>query len=103
MLGWFRWRERTGLKVCRVKISYDQAKRALTLAERGLDFDDAIKVYDGRELTVLDDRVDYGEQRFQTIGRLNGRLVMVVWTLREETRHVISMRKCNGREQAKYG
>ena len=76
-------------------ISYDPAKRDETLKERGLDFADAALVFDGLTLTLPDLRQDYGEDRFQTYGLLDGRLVMVVWTERGEDRHVMSMRKCN--------
>jgi uncharacterized protein (DUF4415 family) len=41
---------------------------------------------------VLDDRWDYGEERYQTYGLLDGRLVLIVWTPRDAARHVISMR-----------
>jgi uncharacterized protein len=85
-----------------VKITYDPAKRAWTIQERGLDFEDAAKVFAGLELTDLDEREDYGEDRYQTMGLLDGRLVMVVWTPRGEDRHVISMRKCNDREKARF-
>jgi len=85
-----------------VRVTYDPAKRAKTLAERRLDFDDAEKVFSGVTLTLLDDRFDYGEPRFQTYGLLGRRLVMIVWTPRGEARHVISMRKCNAREKARY-
>ena len=85
-----------------MKISYDPDKRAKTLAERGLDFDDAVRVFAGRTLTLPDERQDYGEIRYQTYGLLDDRLVAVVWTLRGETRRIISMRKCNAREQALY-
>ena len=44
----------------------------------------------------------YGEQRFQTMGMLNDHLVMIVWTVRDEARHIISMRKCNDREKKKF-
>jgi uncharacterized DUF497 family protein len=74
----------------------------LTLAERGLDFEHAEMVFSGATLTLLDDREDYGEPRFQTYGLLGRRLVMVVWTPRGADRHVISMRKCNAREKARY-
>lgn len=83
-------------------ISFDPAKRDETLAERGLDFADAEVVFAGLTLTLPDLRHDYGEDRFQTYGLLDGRLVMVVWTRRGEDRHVMSMRKCNEREQAKF-
>jgi uncharacterized protein len=85
-----------------VKITYDPAKREKTLSERGLDFKDAAKVFDGPTLTLLDDRRDYGEPRFQTYGLIGRRLVMVVWTPRGADRHVISMRKCNAREKARF-
>lgn len=39
-----------------MKISFDPAKRDRTLAERGLDFADAAKIFAGRTLTALDDR-----------------------------------------------
>jgi uncharacterized protein len=83
-------------------ISYDPAKRDETLAERGLDFAHAEQVFAGLTLTLPDLRYDYGEDRFQTYGLLDGRLVMVVWTRRGKDRHVMSMRKCNEREQAKF-
>ena len=85
-----------------MRITFDAAKRDATLAERGLDFADAAVVFAGRELTVEDTRRNYGEPRFQTVGFLAGRMVMVVWTPRDEARHIISMRKCNAKEQARY-
>jgi uncharacterized DUF497 family protein len=69
---------------------------------RGLDFQDAVKVFAGPTLTLQDERRDYGEDRYQTYGLLDGRLVMVVWTARGEDRHVISMRKCNDREKERF-
>jgi len=84
-----------------MRISFDPVKRAATLADRGLDFADASLVFAGATLTILDDRFEYGEPRFQTYGLLNGRLVMVVWTPRDAVSHIMSMRKCNDREKAK--
>jgi len=84
-------------------ISYDAEKRAATLEERGLDFEDAADVFAGPRYTVADDRREYGEERFQTYGLLDDRLVIVVWTPRGEGRHIISMRKCNDRETERFG
>ena len=84
-------------------ITYDPNKREATLLERGLDFDDAAEVFNDFTLDILDERFDYGEERILTIGRLRGRMVVVVWTRRDETRHVISMRKANAREQTRFG
>ncbi|CCW19777.1 hypothetical protein EBBID32_41470 [Sphingobium indicum BiD32] len=85
-----------------MKISFDPAKRLKTLQERGLDFADAAQVFDGPILTREDDRFDYPEPRFQTFGLVNDRLVMMVWSPTEEGMRVISMRKCNDREQKAY-
>ena len=86
-----------------MKISFDPAKRQLTLATRGLDMADAALVFAGPRLTVDDDRQDYGERRQITIGLLDGRMVLIAWTDRADTRQVISMRKANDRKIIKYG
>jgi len=83
-------------------ISFDPAKREKTLKERGLDFADAEAVLAGPKYQFVDCREDYGEERITTIGLLQGRMVVVVWTGRGEDRHVISMRKANGKEQRRY-
>jgi uncharacterized DUF497 family protein len=56
-----------------VTITFDPAKRAATLAHRGLDFADAAKVFEGEHVTWIDDRFDYGEVRQITAGLLEGR------------------------------
>ena len=86
-----------------MRITFDRAKRERTLQERGLDFRQAREVFDGPHLTRPDERQDYGEPRYISAGRLNGRIVITVWTPRGKARRIISMRKANGREQEKYG
>lgn len=83
-------------------VSYDPAKRDATLLERGLDFANAGALFEGRYFTRRDDRFDYGEERFISIGRLAGEIVVVVWTWRDKARHIISMRKTHAREQKRY-
>jgi len=84
-----------------VRITYDPAKRAKTLADRGLDFEDAALVFDGVTVEVEDTRADYGERRIVCFGSLHGRVVVVGYTPRGAVRHVFSMRKANSREQAR--
>jgi hypothetical protein len=84
-------------------ITYNPAKRDATLRERGLDFQDAAYVFAGPTFDYEDNRHDYGEVRVITVGFLRGRMVVVVWTPRGNDRHVISMRKANEREKARYG
>ena len=53
-----------------MNITYDPAKRAVTLELRGLDMADCGKIFDGPHITYADDRKDYGENRYITIGHL---------------------------------
>lgn len=84
-----------------MRVTFDPAKRAKTLAERGLDFDDAATVFEGTTLEIEDTRRNYGEPRIICYGRLSGRLVVIGYTPRGATRHVFSMRKANDREKAR--
>jgi uncharacterized DUF497 family protein len=85
-----------------MEISYDPEKRAKTLAERELDFEDVVHVFAGPTIDLLDDRNDYGEIRWLTYGFLKRRMVALVWTPRAGRRHIISMRKANDREKKAY-
>jgi uncharacterized protein len=66
-----------------MKIDYDEAKRQKTLIERDVDF-------------------EYGEDRFVSVGHLDGVMMVVVWTARAELKRIISMRKANAREKLGY-
>ena len=50
-------------------------------------------------LTVEDDRQDYGEVRYITIGFLDEAMVVLVWTRRNDVHRIISMRRANERER----
>lgn len=83
-----------------MSITFDTAKRDKTLAERDLDFADCASVFEGKTLTREDRRQNYSEPRFQTVGYLSKRMVVIVWTPRGKGRRIISMRKANEREKA---
>ena len=67
-----------------MKITFNPAKRDLTLRHRGLDFARAAEVFAGHAATVLDHRRDYGETLFITAGHLDGRLMVMIWTQRND-------------------
>ena len=62
----------------------------------------AEEVFAGATLTVEDDRQDYGEERFITIGFLDGTMVILVWTPRADAQRIISLRYANDRERTLY-
>lgn len=84
-----------------MEIEYDEAKRRWTMEARGLDFADAPRVLDGDNITVVDERFEYGEERFLAYGKLDDRNVVVVWTLRQGRRRIISMRYMHDDEREK--
>ncbi|MEW6466584.1 MAG: BrnT family toxin [Pseudomonadota bacterium] len=84
-----------------MRISYDPDKRNKTLAERGLDFEDAPEVFRGLTVEIEDLRKDYGERRILCFGLLADRLVVIGYTPRGAVRHIFSMRKANEREQSR--
>lgn len=67
-----------------------------------MDFARSAEIFEGTHFTGQDTRQDYDEDRFITVGWLDARLVVLVWTPRGEVRRIISMRKANDREKALY-
>jgi len=84
-----------------VAITFDPKKRAATLAERGLDFEDAALVFAGATFEAEDTRRNYGERRIVCFGVLQERIVVVGYTPRGADRHIFSMRKANDREKTR--
>ena len=84
-----------------MRITFDPAKRERTLADRGLDFEDAALVFEGLTVEIEDTRRNYGEPRIICYGLLSGRLDVAGYTPRGAVRHIFSMRKANDREKAR--
>lgn len=83
-------------------IEFDAFKREITLKKRGLDFARADELFAGITVSMTDARRDYGEARWVTMGLLDGREVILVWTPRGAARRIISMRYANEREIDRY-
>ena len=64
-----------------------------------MDFADAERVFTGPTFTFEDDREDYGEQRWVTLGLLGMKVVVIVHTETAEEIRVISMREADNDEQ----
>ncbi len=85
-----------------MRFEWDSRKRSANLAKHGIDFADLSSLFDGTTITVLDDRYDYGELRFITIGLLNGIAVTVAHTETEEVIRIISARRATRYEEETY-
>lgn len=86
-----------------MRYEWDEAKNRSNRDKHGLDFADAPHVLDGRCVSFVDDRVDYGETRLVSLGLLAKRVVVITHTPRgQDMTRIISMRKANRREQKTY-
>lgn len=85
-----------------MKFEWDESKRQINLSKHGIDFADLPPLFDGITVLLVDDRFDYGETRFTTLGLLNGIVSLVVHTETDETIRLISARKASKYEEEYY-
>jgi len=86
-----------------VKITFDPAKNARSIAERGLSFERAADFdFDGADMW-RDDRFAYPETRYVALGYLGERLHVLCFALIEGGIRVISFRKANAKEARRHG
>jgi uncharacterized DUF497 family protein len=85
-----------------MKFEWDDEKRTSNIAKHGIDFVNARKIFAGSTITAKDDRYNYGEDRFVTIGILKGRVAVVVHTETEDNMRIISIRKATRYEEKAY-
>jgi len=85
-----------------MRFEWDDEKRIENLGKHGLDFIDAQLIFENETVTVSDDRFDYGENRFYTLGLLRGIVVVLSHTESDEILRVISFRKAGKDEEQIY-
>jgi hypothetical protein len=83
-----------------MEFEWDQAKSDTNLASRGLGFDFAALIFEGRTIEKVDDRRDYGEIRIEAIGEIDDEILVVIYTDRETARRIVSARLANKKERA---
>ena len=82
---------------------WDDIKAATNYADHGVRFEDAQDVFkDPFAIEQVDDREDYGEERFTIIGMVENRLLFVVYTMRGENIRIISARGAEPHERRSY-
>lgn len=86
-----------------MEFTWDAQKNEVNIAKHGFDFADAEFVFQSKLLVRQDSRKEYGEDRYQGIGKIGDVTVVVIFTLREpETIRIISLRKANRSERKAY-
>lgn len=82
------------------RFEYDEAKRAANMKKHGVDPRDVARAFAGLTITELDVRYDYGEERFVTMGLMDGTVFCIGHTESEDgIVRIISARKAEPHEQ----
>jgi uncharacterized DUF497 family protein len=84
-----------------MEFEWFEVKRLAVLTERRLDFLDASRLFDGRPLYTAPSARG-SEQRWISIGELDGELIAVVWTQRGSAIRIITMRRARNEEKRRY-
>ncbi|RUT05212.1 hypothetical protein DSM106972_040330 [Dulcicalothrix desertica PCC 7102] len=86
-----------------MNFEWDEQKNELNISKHGFDFADAYRVFQLPIAVELDERNDYGEDRWIGIGLLDGRIVVIVYTEPDDkTIRIISLRKALTHERKRY-
>jgi len=87
-----------------MRFEWNEDKRAINFKKHGIDFPLAAKVFlDADRIERIDHRKDYGETRYQTIGRAKRMILFIVYTRRgDDLFRLISARRANKNEQKAY-
>lgn len=85
-----------------MQFEWDETKRQTNIQKHGIDFVGIEKVFAGETVTIKDDRFDYGEPRYITVGLLKGCPVVIAHTETDAVIRIISVRKAKKNEEISY-
>jgi uncharacterized DUF497 family protein len=58
------------------KFEWDEQKRLANARKHGIGFADAVSIFEGDIVVVLDDHFDYGQTRYIAFGLLQGNVIV---------------------------
>jgi len=85
-----------------MQYEWDENKRIANVARHKVDFASAVDFQWDTALETIDDRFDYGEERWVALGFIGNKLHIMVYTFRYQNIRIISLRKANKRERIYY-
>jgi uncharacterized DUF497 family protein len=83
-------------------MSHDPAKARSNMRKHGIALPGCMEAFDGPMPTREDDREGYGERRLVSLGWAHGRVVVLIWTDREDGPRLISCREAEPYEREAY-
>ncbi len=84
-----------------MEFEWDETKRQSVLDARGIDFVDAVQLFDGRPM-ITTAAFRTGEERWLSIGQIENQMIAVIWMWREERIRIITVRRARDEEKSRY-
>ena len=79
---------------------WDDSKRQSNLAKHGVDFQDALRIFEGPVFEKVNR--SHGEDRVLAVGVIEGVEIVVVYVIRGRHRRIISARRAHRDERQDY-
>ena len=85
-----------------MEFEWDSMKNQRNIEKHGIDFADAVRIFENPTLETMDNRRDYGEKRVVAMEMVEGIILYVVYTARGSLRRIISARRANHSERRTF-
>lgn len=81
---------------------WDRLKAVTSLKKHGIDFADALDVFEDMELLIIVDRERYNELRYRAIGRVDDQVLSIAYMMKAEVCRIVSARRASRNERKHY-
>jgi len=85
-----------------VKFEYDEKKSQINKEKHNIDFVEAQKLWQDDNALVVPANIIDNEIRYALISKILTKCFVVIFTIREDTNRIISVRRCRKNEEKNY-
>ena len=85
-----------------MKFEYDERKSQINKEKHNIDFVEAQKLWQDEYALVIPANIVDNEIRYALISKILTKCFVVIFTIREDTNRIISVRRCRKNEEKNY-
>ena len=85
-----------------MKFEYNEKKSQINKEKHGIDFVEAQKLWQDEEALIIPANIVDNEIRYALISKILRKCFVVIFTIREDTNRIISVRRCRKNEEKNY-
>jgi len=85
-----------------LKFEYDKNKSQTNELKHGIDFLEAQKLWQDENALIVPANIVDNETRFALISKILGKCYVAIFTIRDDTYRIISVRRCRKNEEQGY-